>query len=69
MAVALAGYVLLGTASPVWLLGLLFFVQKQALGWQAHPGPARVFHLDHTVRAHVHEWPRHIPGLRSRRYS
>ena len=32
MAVALAGYVLLGTASPVWLLGLLFFVQGAAIG-------------------------------------
>ena len=32
MAVALAGYVLLGTASPVWLLGLLFFVQGAGIG-------------------------------------
>jgi EmrB/QacA subfamily drug resistance transporter len=32
MAVALAGYVLLGTSSPVWLLGLLFFVQGAGIG-------------------------------------
>jgi EmrB/QacA subfamily drug resistance transporter len=32
MSVALAGYVLLGTASPVWLLGLLFFVQGAGIG-------------------------------------
>ena len=32
MAAALAGYVLLGTASPVWLLGLLFFIQGAAIG-------------------------------------
>jgi len=32
MAVALAGYVSLGTASPVWLLGLLFFVQGTGIG-------------------------------------
>ena len=32
MAVALAGYVLLGTASPIWLLGLLFFIQGAAIG-------------------------------------
>ena len=32
MAAALAGYVLLGTASPIWLLGLLFFIQGAAIG-------------------------------------
>jgi EmrB/QacA subfamily drug resistance transporter len=32
MAVALAGYVLLGTTTPVWLLGLLFFVQGAGIG-------------------------------------
>ena len=32
MSVALAGYVLLGTASPVWLLGLLFFIQGAGIG-------------------------------------
>ncbi|MBV9795019.1 MAG: MFS transporter [Actinobacteria bacterium] len=32
MAVALAGYVLLGTTSPVWLLGLLFFIQGAGIG-------------------------------------
>jgi EmrB/QacA subfamily drug resistance transporter len=32
MAVALAGYVLLGTSSPVWLLALLFFVQGAGIG-------------------------------------
>ncbi len=32
MSVALAGYVLLGTASPVWLLGLLFFIQGSGIG-------------------------------------
>ena len=32
MAAALAGYVSLGTASPIWLLGLLFFVQGAAIG-------------------------------------
>jgi MFS family permease len=32
MSVALAGYVLLGTASPVWLLGLLLFVQGSGIG-------------------------------------
>ncbi len=32
MSVALAGYVLLGTASPAWLLGLLFFVQGAGIG-------------------------------------
>ena len=32
MAVALAGYVLLGTTTPVWLLGLLFFVQGASIG-------------------------------------
>jgi EmrB/QacA subfamily drug resistance transporter len=32
MSIALAGYVLLGTASPVWLLGLLFFIQGSGIG-------------------------------------
>jgi EmrB/QacA subfamily drug resistance transporter len=32
MSVALAGYVLLGAASPVWLLGLLLFVQGSGIG-------------------------------------
>ena len=32
MSAALAGYVLLGTASPAWLLGLLFFVQGAGIG-------------------------------------
>src|ERR1700759_1796013 len=32
MSFALAGYVLLGTASPVWLLGLLFFTQGSGIG-------------------------------------
>ncbi len=32
MSFALAGYVLLGTASPVWLLGLLFFIQGSGIG-------------------------------------
>ncbi|HYY19441.1 MAG TPA: MFS transporter, partial [Streptosporangiaceae bacterium] len=32
MSLALAGYVLLGTASPVWLLGLLFFIQGSGIG-------------------------------------
>jgi EmrB/QacA subfamily drug resistance transporter len=32
MSLALAGYVLLGTASPVWLLGLLFFIQGAGIG-------------------------------------
>ncbi len=32
MAAALTGYVSLGTASPVWLLGLLFFVQGTGIG-------------------------------------
>ena len=32
MAAALAGYVLLGTASPIWVLGLLFFIQGAAIG-------------------------------------
>jgi len=32
MAVALAGYVLLGASSPVWLLGVLFFVQGAGIG-------------------------------------
>ena len=32
MSAALAGYVLLTTASPVWLLGLLFFVQGAGVG-------------------------------------
>jgi EmrB/QacA subfamily drug resistance transporter len=32
MSVALAGYILLGTSSPVWLLGLLFFVQGTGIG-------------------------------------
>src|SRR6201995_1427990 len=32
MSFALAGYVLLGTASPVWLLGLLFFIQGAGIG-------------------------------------
>jgi EmrB/QacA subfamily drug resistance transporter len=32
MAAALAGYVLLSTTSPIWLLGLLFFIQGAAIG-------------------------------------
>jgi EmrB/QacA subfamily drug resistance transporter len=32
MAVALAGYVLLGTSTPVWLLATLFFVQGAGIG-------------------------------------
>jgi EmrB/QacA subfamily drug resistance transporter len=32
MSIALAGYVLLGTASPVWLLGLLFLIQGAGIG-------------------------------------
>jgi EmrB/QacA subfamily drug resistance transporter len=32
MSLALAGYVLLGTASPAWLLGLLFFIQGAGIG-------------------------------------
>jgi len=32
MAAALAGYVLLSPTSPIWLLGLLFFIQGAAIG-------------------------------------
>jgi EmrB/QacA subfamily drug resistance transporter len=32
MSIALAGYVLLGTTSPVWLLGLLFIIQGAGIG-------------------------------------
>ena len=32
MSAALAGYVLLSPTSPIWLLGLLFFIQGAAIG-------------------------------------
>ncbi len=39
---------------------------KQAPGWQVTQHPARLPHLDHPRRTHLHQRPRHLPNLRPR---